>query len=185
MKKIFINELDTEKRNNLIKNNTILINQLQDDLYETQMFQQQTEAEELLGKESYKYIDIRDNYNSFFLVLKDWEKMIQNINKDYIATDEARKLYNYIQDKKEILYTMAYYSKNYERLEEHLENKSEELLKMLEEQLHEYEELPDEDDAIQYAYEMDKLDDYYIEEREDGTTDGVIRLDVAYTECFI
>ena len=41
------------------------------------------------------------------------------------------------------------------------------------------------EDAIQYAYEMDQLDDYYIEVQDDGFTDNVIRLDVAYTETFI
>ena len=42
-----------------------------------------------------------------------------------------------------------------------------------------------EDDASRYADEMDQLDVYYIEENEDGSTDGVIRQDIAFTECYI
>lgn len=33
--------------------------------------------------------------------------------------------------------------------------------------------------------ELGKYLKYYIEEREDGTTDGVIRKDIAFTECYI
>ena len=184
MKK-YINELEAEERNKIIKMNKKLIDQLLSNLYEYEMNCQYEEGRSLLGENSYKYIDIRDHYSSFFLVLKDWEKMIDNIDPDYIAADEARKLYNYIKNKKNVLYNMDCYSLNYERLEEHLESKSKELLKQLEEQLHEYEEAPEEDDAIQYADEMEQLNDYYIEIREDGTTDNVIRLDINYTECYI
>ena len=184
MKK-YINELETEERDKIIKMNQKLIYQLLDNLYEYEMDRQYEEGQLLLGENSYKYIDIKDDYSSFFLVLKDWEKMIDNIDPDYIAADEARKLYNYIKNKKNVLYNMDYYSLDYERLNEHLESKSKELLKQLEEQLHEYEKAPDEDDAIQYADEMEQLEDYYIEIKEDGSTDNVIRKDIAYTECFI
>lgn len=33
--------------------------------------------------------------------------------------------------------------------------------------------------------ELGKYLKYYIEQREDGTTDGVIRKDIAFTECYI
>lgn len=37
----------------------------------------------------------------------------------------------------------------------------------------------------EYLVEMEQLNEYYIEIREDGTTDGVIRKDIAYTETYI
>ena len=77
------------------------------------------------------------------------------------------------------------YSNNYYNLDEWLFKQTEKVLKDIEDYLHSYEEYPEEDEAIQYADEMDQLNDYYIEEREDGTSDNVIRLDIAYTDCFI
>lgn len=44
MKKIFINELETEERNKLIKNNKKLIEILQSDLYECNMFMQEEDG---------------------------------------------------------------------------------------------------------------------------------------------
>ena len=66
-----------------------------------------------------------------------------------------------------------------------LETETKKVLEDVENYLHEFEEYPSEDDAIQYADEMERLENYYIEEREDGTSDNVIRLDIAYTETFI
>ena len=77
------------------------------------------------------------------------------------------------------------YSENYDRLEDWLFNNTEIVLHDIENYLHEYENYPDLDDAIQYADEMDQLNDYYIEIQDDGSSDNVIRLDVAFTECFI
>ena len=48
MKKIYINELETEKRNELIKNNSKLIQQLQNDLYNNNMTLQYIESENII-----------------------------------------------------------------------------------------------------------------------------------------
>lgn len=184
MKKIFINDLDQDRRDNLIKKNRLLIERLQNDLYEQQMFMQQEEGELMLGKEHYKYIDIKDDYSSFFLVLRNWSKFIENLDKDYLC-QEGIDLYNKIIEKKKAYENTDAYSEEFDRLEGELEEDCKELLDICEKQLHEYESLPSEDDAISYADEMEQLEEYYIEEREDGTTDGVIRRDVSYTETFI
>lgn len=36
-----------------------------------------------------------------------------------------------------------------------------------------------------YLNEMNQLEGYYIEEREDGSSDNVIRYDISYTKTFI
>ena len=57
-----------------------------------------------------------------------------------------------------------------------LETETKKVLQDVENYLHDFESYPSEDDAIQYADEMERLENYYIEEREDGTSDNVIRL---------
>lgn len=183
MKKIFINELETEKRNKLIKNNQKLINKLQADLYESNMDMQYIDSKNIMNDEALRSIEYHDNYNSFFYTLENWRKFIVNIDADYL--NETKKIYNHIMEKLETLDNMDPYSEQYDNLEEHLEKETKKVLKEIEDYLHGYEEYPSEDEAIQYADEMNWLEEYYIEERDDGTTDGVIRQNIAYTETFI
>lgn len=184
MKKIFINELETEKRNELIKKNSKLINQLQADLYESNMEMQYIDSKNIMNDEALRSIEYHDHYSSFFYTLKDWRKFITNIDTIYLS-EEAKKTADIIYKKINVLDSMDPYSDNYYNLDGWLFKQTEKVLKDIEEYLHSYEEYPEEDEAIQYADEMDQLNNYYIEEREDGTSDNVIRLDIAYTECFI
>lgn len=184
MKKIFINELETEKRNELIKKNQKLINKLQADLYESNMDMQYIDIKNIMNDQALESIAYHDNYNSFFYTLKNWRKFIVNIDSAYLS-EEAFKIYNHIMDKLETLDNMDPYGEQYDNLDAHLEEETEKVLKEIEDYLHGYEEYPSEDEAIEYADEMNWLEEYYIEEREDGTTDGVIRQDIAYTETFI
>ena len=184
MKKIFINELETEKRNKLIKKNSKLINQLQADLYNSNMEMQYIESKNIMNDDALRSIGYHDNYSSFFYTLKDWRKFITNIDTNYLS-EEARKKADIIYKKIDVLDSMDPYSDNYYNLDEWLFKQTEKVLKDIEDYLHGYEEYPEENEAIQYADEMDQLNDYYIEEREDGTSDNVIRLNIAYTKCFI
>lgn len=184
MKKVFINELETEKRNELIKKNQKLVDKLQADLYESQMEMQYIDSKNIMNDEALRSIDYHDNYNSFFYTLNNWRKFIINIDSVYLS-EEAAKTYNHIMDKLETLDNMDPYSDNYYNLEEHLENETKKVLKDIENYLHGYEKYPDEDGAIQYADEMDQLENYYIEQHDDGTSDNVIRLDIAFTETYI
>ena len=54
MKKIYIKDLETEKRNYLIKLNSKLIKKLQEDLYEVQMDQQSDDFNYMLDEEAQK-----------------------------------------------------------------------------------------------------------------------------------
>lgn len=186
MKKEYLKDMETEKRNYIIKLNRKLMEQLQADLYEYEMNTQQEEGELMFGKDSYKYIEIKDHYSSFYLVLKNWRQFIDNLDTDYFSPNGQDELYKKIIEKREKLDNMDDpYSDDFYNLEDEIEKDCKELLKLCENQLHEYEQTPNEDDAIQYADEMERLEDYYIEIREDGTSDNVIRLDVSYTETFI
>lgn len=184
MKKIYINNLDTEKRNYIIKLNSKLMKQLQEDLYDAQMYQQLDCFECMLDKTGQDALKYHDHYSSFYYTLKDWRKFIEGLDKEYLST-ETLDIYDKIIDKIKELDEMDPYSDEYYNLDAELEEESKIVLKDVEDLLHSYEDYPSEDDAIQYADEMERLNDYYIEEREDGTSDNVIRLDIAYTECFI
>lgn len=184
MKKILINNLPEEKRNYLIKLNSKLMNQLQDDLYDVQMDQQLDAFNCALDKEAQKAIEYHDHYSSFYYTIKDWRKFINGVDKDYLSP-EGLDVYNSIIKKMNELDAIYPYSDRYYDLDAELEEESKKVLKDVEDLLHSYEDYPSEDDAIQYADEMERLNDYYIEEREDGTSDNVICLDVSYTETFI
>lgn len=184
MKKIFINDLDTEKRNNLIKKNEKLIDKLRDDLYENNMDLQYIESQNIMNNEAIKAIRYHDNYNSFFYTLENWRKFYQNIDYNYLS-DESNKKADKITKNIDKMDGLEYYNEEYYQLDEECEKLAEEILEEIENYLHTYEEYPGKDEAIQYADEMEQLDGYYIEEHEDGFCDDVIRLDIAYTETFI
>lgn len=184
MKKIYINDLETEKRNKLIKNNKKLIERLQNDLYDNNMELQRIDSKDIIGKNWEKYIKYHNNYDSFFLTVKNWREFYQNIDYSYLS-DEANKKADKITTNIDKMDSLEYYNDDYHKLDEECEKLTKEILQEIEDILHAYEEYPSEDDAIIYADEMEQLEEYYIEEREDGTTDGVIRKDIAFTECYI
>lgn len=184
MKKLYLNEMETEKRNELIKKNQKLLNQLQEDLYESNMDMQYIDSKNIMNDEALRSIRYHDHYSSFFYTLEDWRKFIINIDPDYLSP-EARGIYEKVCNKIDTLDSMDPYCENYNLLDQWLFNNTEIVLKDIENYLHEYEDYPDEDDAIQYADEMDQLNDYYIEIDDNENSDNVIRLDVAYTKTFI
>lgn len=184
MKKVYINDLENSRRNEIIKLNKKLMDLLQHDLYESNMFLQEIEGREMFGADSYRYIDIRDHYTSFYLVLKDWRKFIDNLDYHYLSV-EAAALYNKIIKYIEKLDSMDEDDTKYDALYDTIELDCRDLLKACEDQLHVYEEYPSEIDAISYAEEMEQLEEYYIEVQDDGTSDNVIRKDIAYTETYI
>ena len=184
MKKLYLNEMETEKKTYLIKLNKKLLNQLQMDLYESNMDMQYIDSKNIMNDAALRSIRYHDHYNSFFYTLEDWRKFIINIDPLYLST-EAKDLYDIICNKIDIIDSMDPYCENYSRLDQWLESKTKIVLQDIENYLHEYEAYPEEDDAIQYADEMDRLNNYYIEIDDNGNSDNVIRLDVAYTETFI
>lgn len=184
MKKLYLTEMEINKRNEIIKKNKKLIDRLKIDLHQSNMDCQEEDSRYILGDNWQTYIEYYNRCNGFFLILKDWRKFYYNLDKDYLS-EENQKLYNKIDEKITKLYNLDYYSDEYYKLDEEIENDCEILLDDIEDLLHSYEEYPSEDEAIEYADEMEQLNDYYIEVREDGTSDNVIRRDVAFTETFI
>lgn len=165
MKKYF-KDLDTKTKINIILNNNDLMELVSQDYYEQNMEQQQEEGELMFGKDSHKYIEIRDNYNSFYLRLLNWCQFIENLDADYLCY-KGIDLYSQIMILKNE-YDNIDIVENEERfddLEEELENKCKELLSICENQLHEYEQYNEEDVKCFLEFELEENDlfsDYYI-----------------------
>lgn len=180
MEKIYLKDLSYEDLKRVISGNNEFIAEYSERLYEDNMFWQEEEGKNMFGNEHYKYIDIRDNYTSFYLVLKDWHKFIDNLDSDYLCV-KGKELYDYIIAKRDVLYNMSMYSNRYDDLEGHLEEKSKELLEICEEQLHEYENYPSNDEVVDAIIDCEwYLDKDYYTDKDMKT----IYYDVAYTKKY-
>lgn len=183
MKKVYLNEMNNDKIKYLLTINEKLASRLNNDFLEIKMDWQSEDIKNTLGNNYHNYIKIHDHYNSFYMRLTDWERFIDYLNTDYLNNDDIT-IYNMIQEKREQLKELDFYSDEYDTIYEECEKLSIKLLESIENFLHTFEEWED-DEMIDYFQEMDSLSDYYIEVREDETSDNVVRLDVSYTETFI
>lgn len=183
MKKYF-NELNQEEIRKVLEKNEQLFDELSQYLYEDKMYCQENQSDYMFGKNWGSYIYFEDCYSSFYLRIKDWKEFINNLDKDYL-TQEGIDLYNYIQDKKEILNNMELYSENYYNLEEHLEKKSQELLDICENMLHSYENYPNFEEVYDYILDNFYLyENCYIKVDKKGNTDYILYKDIAYTKSY-
>lgn len=183
MKKYF-KDMSTEEKVNIIMNNDKLRRKAEEHYYTDLMEQQAEEGELMLGKEHWRYIDVRDNYSSFYLALKDWHTFLDNLDKDYLCNN-GLDLYNQIMVLKNE-YDNIDIVENEDRfneLEEELENRCKELLQVCEKQLHEYETYTDEDlkEYITFQLEENNVnEDLYI---IDDDTSKVYE-DISYTKTY-
>lgn len=182
MKKYF-KDLDTETKIKIVMENQNLCDIACNDYYEFSMETQLEEGNLMLGERD-NGIEIRDNYSSFYLILRDWHKFLDNLDSDYLCQD-GLDLYNEIVELKEE-YENIDIVENEDRfyeLQEELDNKCEELLKICERQLHEYENytIDDVKEWLKFQFEENNLyEDYYI---IDDDLSKVYN-DVSYTETF-
>lgn len=180
MKKIYLKDLTYNKLKKLCLQNQDFINFYGRRVYEDNMECQERTGKAMFGEKQFEYIDIKDNYNSFYLVLKNWRKFIENIDKDYLS-EKALILYNYIINKKEVLDNMCCYSNRFDDLEYHLEKKCEELLELCEKELHEYEKYPSDEEVFDSIYNYD----WYLEEKYYTDSDRKkIYNDISYTKIY-
>ena len=185
MKKYF-NELNDKEKEKILEKNNKLFEELSDYIYEDKLYCQSEEIEDLFGKDWSSYIAYHDNYSSFYLVIKNWEMFINNLDRDYLTT-EGIELYDYIMNKKNILDNMEWGTDNYYNLEEHLENKSQELLDICESRLHDYEKYHDFEECCYYllgANYDNTLENCYIIIDDKGSTDYILYEDIAYTKSY-
>ena len=170
--KIYINELNKEELQKVFNNNEKFKEMIFNEMYEKEMDYQSFLGDEFFGNESYKYIDIRDNYSSFYLRIKDTIKFFENLNinsSDYLNPEDskkyielykkAKKYYNYFNQ-------CNYNSDNYFKNEELLKNTCKEILDILEKELHKLEQIDEEDVFDYFISNIEIYEDFYITEKE-------------------
>lgn len=169
--KIYINELNEEELQKVFDNNEKFRNIVFDDAYESNMDYQLFLGEEFFGNNTRDYLKYIDNYSSFYLRITNAIKFFENLslnNSDYLNTEDSKKYIKlYKQAKKYYNYMNKcnYYSDNYYKNENLLENTCKEILNILEKELHKLENI-NEEDVFQYFIDNSEIyQDYYIIEK--------------------
>ena len=162
--KRYLKELSQEELIKVYEVNRKLQEELFTSVYEDNMYSQEYDGKWLLPKEvdnCYKY---HDHYNSFYLTLNEYEgvNFLKNINfkelKDYsVASEEDEKLYKKILN---YFNHCNYYSDAYLDNLEKLDNLASKILKNIEEYLHEFEDISEDDIITAWT------DEYYQERYE-------------------
>lgn len=180
--KKYFKDMSTDEKIDIILNNKDLREAVEQQYYEDLMFQQEEESKLMLGDNWGRYISYRDNYSSFFLVLEDWRKFIDNLDSDYLPT-EGIKLYKKINKKIVKLDNLDMYTDKYSDLENEIEMLCKDLLKICEDCLHEYESFTEEDlkEEIRFNLEENYLyEDYYILDNDKSK----VYVDISYTKTY-
>lgn len=170
MKKVYLKDIkdNEELLKKIFNNNEKLKEDCYKDTYELSMDNQLEFGQLCMGKDYYNYIDIKDNYSSFFLVLKNSAKFIENINKDYLSVEEL-ELYNKAQELLNKRNNEEDTDKYYE-FDNDLDYVAEELLKMIEKDLHTYENIDDEQVQENFIFNLQNnmvYEDLYYYEEDD------------------
>lgn len=141
-----LKELTAEELKALYKNNTKFAAAVDEDILEVQSQLLSEEYDNIFGKHN-KYIRIDNHYNTFYLTCNDVEKVLDTISSDYL-TLHAFSEYNIarVRYKRYILAqeTEVVDEEHVDILYNELERAVKNMLKAIEEQLKEYEEVADE-----------------------------------------
>lgn len=188
-KKIYIKELNEEELKKVFKNNKQIQQISFEKAYEDNMFWQEELGNIFFGKTFFEYLEIRDNYSSFYLKIKNPVKLFENLslsNKDYLQTEESQKYIKYYkQAKKYYNYynNCNYESDNFYKNFELLENTLIKIVAILEKELHLLEDVSEEDALTSFIYDVtenDFLESAYILNKQDF----VLYEDVSYTKKY-
>ena len=165
--KTYFKDLTIPDLYEIVKKNNELREIAEDLYYNNLMDLQMEETELMLGKHT-PGIDIKDHYNSFFFVLNDWEKFFDNLDYQYLNSDNL-VLYGEIKQLVE-KYHNEEDSDIYSELYEEIEEKCKTLVKGIEDQLHTFEHYSEEDFLEDLRYRLEdglfSYDGYYIMDNE-------------------
>lgn len=176
--KIYIKDVkeNDEILKKILENNESFKNTIWEDYFDYCMRAQEDEFYYMFGQNWRNYIDIKDNYNSFYLRLKNCYEFFKNLDSGYLY---GKGLILY-QDLSEKFEKIEYLS---ESEEEEFESQCVELLEICENQLHRWENLKEEDmveyflEEIQQGY-FENL--YYYKDKNDY----ILYEDISYTKCW-
>lgn len=167
-----LSELTSEELDTLYQHNQDFQSKVWESVYEQNMFWQEQEYKNLFGLEDMrttKVVAIHDHYSSFYLTLKDPINLVCVVSPDYLC--EKGQPYWAECDKLEKQWsemtTDEQESEIGEQLYNQLEQASENLLKAIEDQLHEYERVG-EDQIIEELAQIGVGEHYMSNWKTDG-----------------
>ena len=165
MKK-YLKDMNTEELKKIFDNNEKIQNKAFEYVFEDNMLYQEELFSTFFNNNYYKYLDIAEHYDTFYLKIKDvsvffvnlnknaWECLSNTDSKKFKATyKNALKYYNILTSH------CNYQSDKYFENEEKLENECKILLKILEDKLHLLKNV-DYNDAFDY-FKNNSIDDGY------------------------
>ena len=175
MKK-YLKDMNKEELKKVFDNSTKIQEEQYNLVWQDNMDWQQEYFEIFFGKNWHEYIEMKDNYNSFYLRLKSAYKFFINLDKDvtdYLNIENAQIFKNiykkankyYINIDKRCNYGSDKYYENIEKLEEECGK----LLEILENELHLLENINDDEVFESFCddvYENNIYDDLYIENND-------------------
>lgn len=142
----------------ILDNNSKLKDALYEGKYEYNMDDQLYYGNEILGKDTRKYVDIRDHYSSFYLRLLDADLFLDNLDTTYL-TDKQKDLYDEAYSYKTKKENIEMFTEEYYDCEEKEEKVCEQLLDTIETFLHEFEDVNEEDVLDYFIFNLE--DDIY------------------------
>lgn len=173
MNKTYLKDMQEAEAWELAFNNREYMAELYEELAQVRGDQQSDEAGLILGSDWPRYIDYHDHYNSFYLRVKDPAEMIRNINKEYLTEAQAERF-----EKAKSLLDKYENEEDPEKLNswyDQLEIQAKGLLADIEESLHEYENITDDDIKEEFIINLEDNEDYTIGDK------NIYR---DYTKCF-
>lgn len=189
MDKYFIKNLKEKEKIKILEKNEKLQNEIYEILYENNMNYQYELDKILLNYEKNKNnFEICDNYSSFYLKIKNGIKFLENINfkdmKDYIFEKDLQEI-NQIEKeyKKELHYynKCNYYSDNFYKHEEKIEELAEKLAEIIENTLHSLEEVTKEE---MQEYFLENINKYWNDCYIVNKNDFIMYENITYIKCY-
>lgn len=165
-KKIYLRDIkdNDELLKVIFENNERLRDVCGRELYERNMEAQLDYGCLCMGNNYNNYIEIKDYYSSFYLRLRDAEQFINNIDVNYLTTEEVN-IYKKAIRSLEKRNNADFYSEKYNEYENDLEFYAKDLLELIEKDLHKYEDISEEDiftyGFVEELREFDGWDNLY------------------------
>lgn len=158
--KTYLKDMKEAEAWELVHNNSDYMAELYEEMAQDRGEQQSEEAGLILGSDWHKYIDYHDHYNSFYLRVKDPAEMIRNIDKDYLTEAQAERF-----EKAKSLLDKYENEEDPDKIDSwyyQLETQAKGLLADIEESLHEYENITDDDIKEEFIINLEDNEDYTI-----------------------
>lgn len=166
--KIYIEELNDEELKKVYVNNEKFSRMIFAECYEMNMEQQEELSEEFFGKKFHEYLDVHDHYSSFYLRIKDTNKFFENLNLNnscYLSEEDSKKYIELYEQVKKYYSCLERSDDKNNFYEELIEKACKEILNILEKELHELENINDEDIIEYFIDNKDAYNNFYILEK--------------------